>query len=86
MLLTLQGTYVGWMSQVLPNITRMRNMEAAAAVDPARFTAPEDIPFSQLFSDWVDSNEGRWQPQQEPIANALMTTNVQVRWPSNSLG
>jgi hypothetical protein len=67
------------MSQVLPNISRLRSMERAAAMDPARISATDDIPFSQLFSDWVDSNMGKWQPQQVPIANALMTINVQVR-------
>jgi hypothetical protein len=37
------------------------------------------MPFSQLYSDWVAANAASWQPQQFPIANALMNINVQVR-------
>jgi hypothetical protein len=40
--------------------------------------AVKDIPFSELFSDWVTASKATWLPQQVPIANALMSINVQV--------
>lgn len=79
-------TFIGWNTQLLSNITRLRSLEAAAHNSSTTTTnsssnsstgAPQDIPFSQLFNDWVSSNEGRWAPQQVAIANALMTINVQ---------
>ena len=86
-----QATYLTWANQLQSNITRLRALEAAAAQTNAsdatnttssssfqRFTAPADLPFSQLFSDWVAANVASWQPQQLSVANALMTINVQV--------
>lgn len=88
----MQVTYISWVNQLQANITRLRGLEAAAAANgsstnstnssaPAASLAggaQQDLPFSQLFSDWVASNAARWQPQQLPVANALMTINVQV--------
>lgn len=57
------------------NITSLQ--AAAQAAGPVA-----DIPFSQLFSDWVAFNSppaGNWQRQQVLAANALATINVQVR-------
>lgn len=41
-------------------------------------SAPTDLPFSELYSDWVATNKRAWQPQQVPLANAIMTIQVQV--------
>lgn len=80
-----QATYISWTNQLLSNITRLRALEAAAANSsssisevPAFWEAPKDIPFSQLYSDWVASNSKTWQPEQVQAANAIMTINVQV--------
>lgn len=83
---SLQATYISWVNQLQANITRMRSAEAAAAAAAANSSsglgvvaaAPADLPFSRLFSDWVAANTPSWQPQQVPVANALMTINVQV--------
>lgn len=81
---SLQATYISWVNQLQANITRMRSAEAASAASNSNSglgavaAAPVDMPFSQLFSDWVAANQPTWQPQQIPVANALMTINVQV--------
>jgi hypothetical protein len=84
-----QATYISWTNQLLSNITRLRALEAAAANSssssssssnglPPFWQAPKDIPFSQLYSDWIASNSKTWQPEQVQAANAIMTINVQV--------
>jgi hypothetical protein len=80
-----QATYIAWTNQLMSNITRLRALEAAAANSsssssgvPAFWQAPKDLPFSQLFSDWVASNSKTWQPEQVLAANAIMSINVQV--------
>lgn len=75
-----QATYVAWTTELLGNITRLRASEAASRNGSmAPGAAVQDIPFSQLFSDWAAANKAAWLRQQVPIANALMTINVQVR-------
>jgi hypothetical protein len=70
---------MAWSTQLLGNITRLRAAEAASSNGSMMAgAAVKDIPFSQLFSDWVAASKATWLPQQVPIANALMSINVQV--------